>query len=304
MHKKNFTNNPSKTPDAGAELCGLFTEEQLVDFVMGQLPPGKQARILEHRNHCRFCDVMINEWSELLGRAGLGISIDYTISSAQSPAADVVGAAESNLDFYASSNGERHPQGLSHSQPDLLHHPPRRLRGRLMLSFKLRSLCKKWSAHRSRYTYGTLGGIAVFMLICGLFTLRPQGWIGGDHGRLERDISQQIHLIQSVDTEQYIIEPHPPYYGEGTVWLKRESGEMLIVVDGLHSVVEKDYQIWLEMKNEASSPGILSITHPQGKSYYHGYGAGEAERLIISLEPKGGSRVQTGPEAVWVDMKR
>lgn len=299
MHKMNFTNKPSELPDAQAELCGLFTEEQLVDFVMGQLPLGKQAKILEHRNQCRICDVMINEWSELLGQAGLGLSPDYASSNAQSQEADVAGAAERSLDC-ASSNGERHPQGLPHS----LSHPPRRLRGRLLLSFRLRSLRKKWSAHRSGYTYGALGGIAVFMLICGLFSLRPQGWVGGDHGQLERDISQQIHLIQSAHTEQFIIEPHPPYYGEGMVWLKRESGEVLIVVDGLHSVVEKDYQIWLEMKNEASSPGILSIPHPQGKSFYHGYGAGEAERLIISLEPKGGSQVQTGPEAVWVDMKR
>ncbi|WP_157274305.1 anti-sigma factor domain-containing protein [Paenibacillus fonticola] len=283
MDEMNFRSrgNFSEGLKAGTEPCGLITEEQLVDFAMGQMAPEDQARVQQHRSQCPACDAMICDWSELLGQAAIGTGLVDTASMSAS-----------------------HPQQEAHPKAPSLPQPPRRLRLRLMVSFKLRSLRNKLAANRSRYMYGALGGITVIMLVCSLFALRSHGWPGGEQSRLERDISHQIHLIQSADTEQYTITPHPPYYGEGIVWLKRESGEMLIVVDGLRSVVEKDYQIWLQMDDEASSPGILPVRHPEGKSYYHGYGFGEAERLVISLEPKGGSRVQTGPEAVWVEMRQ
>ncbi|MUG45361.1 anti-sigma factor [Paenibacillus woosongensis] len=287
MRRINCINNPMYPLHDRAEPCGLFAEEQLADFAMGRLPDGEKARMEEHRRQCRSCDAMIHEWTGLLGQAAIGIG-------------PVLNDSEGGGEPSANRQAFLHPNASMYS----LRQPPRRLRRRLTLSFRLRSFRRKWAADRSRYTFGAIGGLAMILLLGGLFALRPQNWPGEQQSRIERDISHQIHLIQSADTERYAIEPHPPYYGEGTVWLKRKSGEMLIVVDGLHSVVEKDYQIWLQMEDEASSPGILPVQHPQGKTYYHGYGAEEAERLIISLEPKGGSRVQTGPEAVWVEMKR
>ncbi|AZK46618.1 anti-sigma factor [Paenibacillus lentus] len=278
MDKKSCKSNSPQAMTLMTEPCTLFAEEKLVDFAMGQLPDEEQATIQEHQRQCLACDAMIREWKELLNQGA-------------------VGSGEDNPENAVHPYMQREPQS-SLSLPQ----PPRRLRRQLLLTFWLRSLGARWTAARSRYIFGSLGGLTVLILLCGLL-YRPQIWSDEDQSRIERDISHQIHLIQSAETERYPIKPHPPYYGEGMVWLKRESGEMLIVVDGFHSLVEKDYQIWLQMDNESSSPGILPVKHPEGKSYYHGYGAAEAERLIISLEPKGGSRVQTGPEAVFVEMK-
>ena len=109
---------------------------------------------------------------------------------------------------------------------------------------------------------------------------------GQTHAAFEHAVSQRIADMQSEDTERYVIQPIEPFW-RGLVWLKRGSGEMLIVVNGLHSLEEKDYQVWLQDEDRLSSAGFMLVQGPQGKSYYYGYGAEKAKRIVVSMEPKG-----------------
>ena len=142
-----------------------------------------------------------------------------------------------------------------------------------------------------------LSGAPLILLIAGLFIMK--GNEGQTHAAFEHAVSQRIADMQSEDTERYVIQPIEPFYGGGLVWLKRGSGEMLIVVNGLHSLEEKDYQVWLQDEDRLSSAGFMLVQGPQGKSYYYGYGAEKAKRIVVSMEPKGEAGDRPGPKPFW-----
>lgn len=150
---------------------------------------------------------------------------------------------------------------------------------------------------RKHAAFQAISGALLILLIAGLFTLK-----GNDvqtQAAFEHTVSQRIADMQSDDTERYVIQPVEPFYGSGSVWLKRGSGEMLIVVNGLHSLQETDYQVWLQDEERLSSAGFMLVQGPQGKSYYYGVGAENAKRIVVSMEPKGGAGVRPGPKPSW-----
>ena len=75
-----------------------------------------------------------------------------------------------------------------------------------------------------------------------------------------------------------------------------------MVLEGLYSLAGRDYQVWLGEQEHLQSGGILSVNDRDGRSYYYGGGAAEAVRIVISMEPKGGSSRPTGPEAVRLNI--
>ena len=106
---------------------------------------------------------------------------------------------------------------------------------------------------------------------------------GQTHAAFEHAVSQRIADMQSEDTERYVIQPIEPFYGGGLVWLKRGSGEMLIVVNGLHSLEEKDYQVWLQDEDRLSSAGFMLVQ-------------ARRERAIITVTEQ---RKRSGLSSAW-----
>lgn len=279
--------------------CTAYPEEKLVDYVMKRLPYAESRNLELHLKECEACSGTAEEWADLMGAENLAMPFHES---------DVFGQELfRSRDMDGEQLGSTQPAGtepairgaVQDQAPDDGPMPPDRLRHRLMRAAYIRSFRSKVRI-RKHAALQAISGALIILLIAGLFTLK-----GNDvqtQAAFEHTVSQRIADMQSDDTERYVIQPVEPFYGSGSVWLKRGSGEMLIVVNGLHSLQEKDYQVWLQDEERLSSVGFMLVQGPQGQSYYYGFGAENAKRIVVSMEPKGGSRSPTGPEAVLVNM--
>ncbi|GGH86091.1 hypothetical protein JOD43_000679 [Pullulanibacillus pueri] len=90
---------------------------------------------------------------------------------------------------------------------------------------------------------------------------------------------------------------------DGYVWLNRETKDILIFLSGLRPLKDKDYQAWIVSEdNDKQIGGLLQMSEGMGHVYVHKPGVAKVRKLIISVEPRGGSRFQTGPETVNLDL--
>lgn len=267
---------PSLKPENGmnpdTESCPKLPEEKLVDYLMHKLDPSEEWRVALHAARCTYCNDRLQEWAIVM----------------QLPEMEALCKQES-------ASGETMKQG----RPDeYLTNPPIRLRQKLQWRFSLRSagirFTKKW-----RIVFPvSAAAVVMICLVAGLFTLRKTPYAES----IDRDVSSKIAVMQAAGYEQYPITPLPPVHGSGGVWLNRDSGEFLIVVDGLNPPDQKDYQVWIQHEQQSVSSGMLLTQTRQGQGYYYGFGIIDPDQLVISLEPKGGSRVPTGPEALRISL--
>ncbi|WFB60337.1 anti-sigma factor [Paenibacillus sp. BR1-192] len=280
----------------GDSGCTAYPEEKLVDYVMKRLPYAESRNLELHLKECEACSGTAAEWAGLMGAENLAMPFHES---------DVFGQELfRSREMDGEQLGSTQPAGtepairgaVQDQAPNDGPMPPDRLRHRLMRAAYIRSFRSKVRI-RKHAALQAISGALLILLIAGLFTLK-----GNDvqtQAAFEHTVSQRIADMQSDDTERYVIQPVEPFYGSGSVWLKRGSGEMLIVVNGLHSLQEKDYQVWLQDEERLSSAGFMLVQGPQGKSYYYGFGAENAKRIVVSMEPKGGAGVRPGPKPSW-----
>lgn len=284
MHTKH-----SQHEDDAAVSCPLYPEEKLADYAMNRLSDADRSAVERHLQHCEACARTAAEWQAILGEAGgFGESLVQEV-----PQRDLPGGIDAEPAFGSGQACDR-PEPMPEPEPS------KRVRKRLMRAAYARSLRKRAAANR-RYALQAIAGAALLALFVGLFASKGAA---GKEETFDHAVNQRIAHMQSADTERYVIQPVEPFYGSGSVWLKRGSGEMLIVVNGLYSLKEKDYQVWLQDEDQLSSAGFMLVQGTQGRSYYYGFGAKKAKRIVVSMEPKGGSLRPTGPEAVLVDIEQ
>ncbi|GIO98069.1 hypothetical protein J14TS5_31550 [Paenibacillus lautus] len=279
--------------------CPLYLEEKLVDYIMKRLPYVESMNIERHLKDCEICSGTAAEWAKLMGAVDLAMPSYHTDETESQLERSVDYGNPLVRPIQSAGAGTAIRESTNKNKSSDEHLPPKRVRSRLMRAAYIRSLQGRLRIKKD-VVLQALSGALLILLIAGLFNLK--GNEGQTHAAFEHTVSQRIADMQSEDTERYVIQPVEPFYGNGSVWLKRRSGEMLIVVNGLHSLEEKDYQVWLQDEDRLSSAGFMLVQDPQGKSYYYGFGAEKAKRIVVSMEPKGGSRRPTGPEAVLVNM--
>ncbi|CAM3390311.1 MULTISPECIES: anti-sigma factor domain-containing protein [Paenibacillus] len=282
MHTKH-----SHHEDDAVVSCPLYPEEKLADYAMNRLSEADRSAVERHLRHCEACARTAAEWQAILGEAG-GFSGGLVQEASEG---EIPGGFDAEPAFSTGKASDR-----TEPKPE----PSQRLRKRLMRAAYARSLRKRAAANR-RYALQAIAGAALLALFVGLFASKGAA---GKEETFDHAVNQRIAHMQSADTERYAIQPVEPFYGSGSVWLKRGSGEMLIVVNGLYSLKEKDYQVWLQDEDQLSSAGFMLVQGTQGRSYYYGFGAKKAKRIVVSMEPKGGSLRPTGPEAVLVDFEQ
>ena len=248
---------------------------------MGHLPDAEKDRIAGHLEDCPLCFETVRDWTELASSPPIPETphVDFGM-----PGAEAAGTDRFRLNT-GRQNGEAYPR--------------KRLRKQLMVQAMIRSVRMKLRAHRNRIAGGLAAAFAL-VLVLGLFGV-PE-----DRSEQEPSMKKIIHdriayLQQRPGTEKYVIQPLNRLYDSGSVWIRRESGEMLIVVDGLNSLAEQEYRVWLQDEERLQRAGIL-VVNGNGPSYYYGHGAGKANKIVVSMEPKGGGRLSARPEAVLVEM--
>ncbi|GGE50036.1 hypothetical protein GCM10011391_31000 [Pullulanibacillus camelliae] len=89
---------------------------------------------------------------------------------------------------------------------------------------------------------------------------------------------------------------------DGYVWMNRHSNDFYLFLNGLKPVEGKDYQVWLVTDDKRQVGGVLQFNGELAHVYVHHKMVGKAKTLIVSLEPQGGSQIQTGPKTVHLDL--
>ncbi|MET3549141.1 hypothetical protein ABID47_005778 [Paenibacillus favisporus] len=302
--RENGSNNP--------EGCAELPEEKLVDYAMKQLEEPERLLVEEHTAACPHCRERLAEWETVMQSVELVGSVMSEPASAlesQPTAAALstpqpgspiraVGAEEktaSETDWQASSDLAG-PFAASSAAPG----PSASLGRKMRLLARLRSLEKGFVRRRRYLVPAAAAAVVAGCVVAGLFSFKHREMPSADS--IDQAFTSKIAVMQSANYDQYRIPPLPPLHGSGGVWIDRDSGEMLIVIEGLQPPEEKAYQVWLQHEQRSVSMGMLMTGKAEGKGYYYGYGTMDPDQIVISLEPKGGSRVPTGPEALRVSV--
>ncbi|MET3846220.1 anti-sigma factor [Paenibacillus sp. OAE614] len=302
--RENGSNNP--------EGCAELPEEKLVDYAMKQLEEQERLCVEEHAAACPHCRERLAEWETVMQSVELVGSVMSEPASAlegqptaaalstplpESPirAVDTEEKTASEADWQASS-AVAGPLAASSAAPS----PSARLGRKMRLLARLRSLEKGFVRRRRYLVPAAAAAVVAGCVVAGLFSFKHREMPSADS--IDQAFTSKIAVMQSANYDQYRIPPLPPLHGSGGVWIDRHSGEMLIVIEGLQPPEEKAYQVWLQHEQRSVSMGMLMTDMAEGKGYYYGYGTMDPDQIVISLEPKGGSRVPTGPEALRVSV--
>lgn len=304
--RENGSNNP--------EGCAELPEEKLVDYAMKQLEGPERLLVEEHAAACPHCRERLAEWEAVMQSVELVGSVVREPSStlegqptaaALSAPLRAVGTEEktaSEADWQASSDVAG-PFAASAAGPfaaSAAPGPSARLGRKMRLLARLRSLEKGFVRRRRYLVPAAAAAVVAGCVVAGLFSFKHREMPSADS--IDQAFTSKIAVMQSANYDQYRIPPLPPLHGSGGVWIDRDSGEMLIVIEGLQPPEEKAYQVWLQHEQRSVSMGMLMTGLAEGKGYYYGYGTMDPDQIVISLEPKGGSRVPTGPEALRVSV--
>ena len=102
-------------------------------------------------------------------------------------------------------------------------------------------------------------------------------------------------------TKQLSIEPinHKDQIN-GHVWVNEITKEMLLHVKGLEQLINRDYQLWIIYTDNTVENHILPIKNGEIKIYFDNINVKNFKALKASIEPKGGSFIQTGPDTFFV----
>jgi|SRR5690625_4339719 len=160
---------------------------------------------------------------------------------------------------------------------------------------------KKWVTIR---TVALVGSLIVFLSVLRIFPFQNTP----DHDdylvKQNEEISENT-IVNDPQTNQFNVIPLANFHQvEGKVWINDITNEMLMKVDGLIPVVEKDYQLWLIKENDELDGELLQTEDGRILLYYRGSGLNEVRFLQVSLERKGGSQKPSGPDTFYVDLKR
>jgi hypothetical protein len=113
---------------------------------------------------------------------------------------------------------------------------------------------------------------------------------------------KELAIVQDPHTVQYEVIPTFAREVKGYLWVNHDSKEIFLLVEGLRNIYERDYQVWMVKKDDRSNMGLIQWRNGFAHFYYQGEGLDQADNIAVSLEPKGGSIVPTGPDAIFVNI--
>ncbi|KRG11849.1 hypothetical protein ACA30_00965 [Virgibacillus soli] len=105
--------------------------------------------------------------------------------------------------------------------------------------------------------------------------------------------TQQLNIIPVSNREKV----------EGNIWINQMTDQMFLEVDGLRPLNDQDYQLWILYNNDDIQHKVMPIEDGSTRILIQGEDFSRLKRIKASIEPKGGSIVQTGPDTFIVEVK-
>jgi len=116
----------------------------------------------------------------------------------------------------------------------------------------------------------------------------------------------QTESIQTnPQTEQLNVIPVAEFHDiKGNLWINGVNQELLLEVDGLADLSDRDYQLWIIYDNDNIKGELLSTIDGSSRVMIKGADVKQFKILKASIEPIGGSPEPTGPETFIVPLKK
>ncbi len=111
-------------------------------------------------------------------------------------------------------------------------------------------------------------------------------------------------LQQNPHTKQLNIVPASAYYNSinGNIWINDQTKELFLEVNGLRQLTNQDYQVWIIYTDDEIHGALLTIENGASRLFIQNENVPDLKMLKASIEPKGGSIVQTGPDTFFVEI--
>jgi len=158
---------------------------------------------------------------------------------------------------------------------------------------------KKWLRNKKSFAAACVG---VFLL--GTVFIAGRLSVSEPHHDIQNSGMQEANTgyIQN-QKMAYRVVPIHENNTNGYVWLNPNTKDIMLFLDGLKPIAGRDYQAWLITDNNKENAGILQIDQNFAHVIVHNPHIPSVDRIVISIEPEGGSTIQTGPNAVDLDLR-
>lgn len=217
--------------------CHHWTDEQMIDFILGKASEEHSAAIKKSIADCKECHENYLVWKD----------------------------------------------ALPHEE---LLEPSKLLKKRVMNSYKSRT--KERNSRFPQSLVWKVSSIAVMgtaLIFVFLFDVFPK--------QNAEPITDHSMFVMNDDTDVYELQPQVSQPTKGYAWINNRTKEIYLFVDGLPPLENKDYQAWVKTYSGLYDAGILQLLGERGQLYRKSEPLEQVEYIIVSVEPKGGSRVPT-----------
>ncbi|MBB6730471.1 anti-sigma factor [Cohnella zeiphila] len=287
------------------EPCGV-AEEKWIDWHAGKLDPEEMALLRRHRDTCSACEACSRQWEMLLG--GGPVSGDNRTTG-------IYGETEGD-------NGWTHLRLHSTPRSELTDmrttekaYPPpsatSRLKRRLRTAVVWYGIGRKWSARwraaAQRPAWLTLAGTGVaLVLFAGLLLVNRSG---GESGTVSPERYAELHepngaaVMSRPDTVVYKLDRGSPGTSadtKETVWINVRTHEMFLLLEGMLPSDSLDVQAWAQSDGGNANLGLLQFHQNQAHLYSRNVRPELWKALLLTIEPKGGSRLPTTPQTASI----
>lgn len=228
-----------------------FSEEVLIDYVLGEAPEDRQHEICKHLEKCTKCREINDNWIEV---------------------------------FNQQTNAQ----------------PPADLKDKIWKE----AMTKRSPRKKQRtFVFGLSSAAAVFLLLFGLLMNNHSNFYSYQVAHNDDIVTANIQ--SNPQTEQLSVIPVADFNDiKGRLWINGMSQELLLEVDGLADITDKDYQLWIIYDNDEIKGELLSTVNGTSRILIKGNDVPQFKIIKASIEPLGGSQEPTGPETFVVPLKK
>ncbi|WAA11928.1 anti-sigma factor [Fervidibacillus halotolerans] len=133
------------------------------------------------------------------------------------------------------------------------------------------------------------------------------------NGRPEMDKPYEVVKNDEIPFETFHATPNTKQWNivptmnhqqiNGNIWINDDTNEMFLEVDGLPHYRNRDYQLWIIYSNNDVEGELLILQNGSSRIFFQGIDVEKFKLIKASVEPKGGSTHQTGPDTFFVDFE-
>lgn len=258
-----------------------YSEERMVDLLLNESSEEKELAFREHCAHCPTCQALADEWRERLAgysnaQASRGGHTSYSVTLEADDWSQAKASVRRNL----------------------------------------WSKLKRTSLQR-RFAWFNLKPMVALSMLAILLSLATLVKLTSFPADTEQAVpsptdNPPLVLINQPTVGKGLGHGEAFYYYtlrstvdpslDGFISINPATAEVYIYVQGIPTVLDRDYQAWLMEERSPIDMGLLRLENGAGQLYRQSVEVNRASMFRISIEPKGGSVYPTGPDFLLIQL--